>query len=89
MHLNIYEQEKYRERTALSSVNTQLLMSQDDIDTLVTQLAQDGISITKDDAQFAVRRLAELLLFISRPFPLLGQQNSVAFHEASGHVPFQ
>lgn len=48
---------------------TALFMSDDEIDALVAELAADGIVVTKDEAERAVHRLAELLLLISQPLP--------------------
>lgn len=41
-----------------------------DINTLVVELAADGITVTRDEARLAVERLAHLLLAISAPLPL-------------------
>lgn len=43
------------------------IISDTNLDALVAELAADGITITKQDARYAVRRLADLLLLISRP----------------------
>ena len=39
-------------------------------DSLVAELATDGIVMTKEESRDAVERLAELLLLISAPLPL-------------------
>ncbi len=44
--------------------------SEMDVDSLMAELEADGNMMTKEEAQLAVERLAELLLLISAPLPL-------------------
>ena len=45
-------------------------MNDDDLETLIAEIAADGIVVTKEEAYRAVHHLAELLVLISRPLPL-------------------
>jgi hypothetical protein len=55
-----------------------LVMTDDELAKLVVELSADGIVVTREEASRAVRRLAELLLLISEPLPLLPDPGSTS-----------
>ncbi len=64
-------------------------MSDEEADTLVAELAADGIVVTKDEARRAVHRLAELLLLISQPLPLPSPSDATVVAQGRFHAPVE